>query len=559
MPTMRIRGVGQVGVNKDVPPYDLQPNAWSDSMNVRFRYNAVEKFGGCISTQPDKMIYGDPLAVVQRSNTGSLIYGTGNYLVRVEGSSHEVISKKIVNSTDFYQYTASPESTWYYTSLSNSIIMNTPLENPQGLRPFDTNFSDLPGWGKPDGLDYINNEGNPVTTREVDWKCGRVRSYRNYLIALSMTEDGVEMPQRVRWSNVSYVNDLPPDWQENDKNKDGGFNDLTDAIGKIVDGCPLRDSFVVYTDKETYLMDYVGGTFVFNFRKLFSDSGLLAPECVAEFEGKHFVLAQDDIFVHNGSSREPIASSRVKEFLIREISSVNSQATKVFPSPTSKEIWVCYVSPGSEPGSWATNKAAVWNWEYNTWYFYQLPNLYDVNMALPLDEDARKWEDFDKPEDYWDSATMENGRWTEYGKDFIKRVIYGASKDGCMYLLDTGENIEVYDKTTGITESKPIVAYLERTHLDMDEVAESTRLYKFITQVVPQFRGTGSVTVFMGGSENSTNPPTWEESQIYDIEGDLKVDCYSNNRYPAIKFVDFGTGKWFLSGYDLEFKVEGNR
>ena len=125
---------------------------------------------------------------------------------------------------------------------------------------------------------------------------------------MGMWENGVEFPQRVRWSDVAMVGSLPSNWYENDQTKDGGFNDLTDSLSHIIDGRPLRDSFVVYTNRDTFIMDYVGGTMVFNFRKIFSDSGMLAPNCCVEFEGQHFVISEDDIFVHNGSTRRSVAT-----------------------------------------------------------------------------------------------------------------------------------------------------------------------------------------------------------------------------------------------------------
>lgn len=568
MPIMRVRGAGKLGVIKDLPSFELPPEAWTDAQNVRFRYGSIEKMGGYepVLTDPSN---GAPLSIVQRSNMDSIIYGTSDSIMIVEGSSHRKVNARTFNEegeeTGFETYSASPESTWYYTTLSNSIVMNTPLNDPQGMRPFDSYFIKLPGWGEPQGPDVEKPDpdkpdGPPIITpsKKVDWKAGRIRAYRNYLVALDMVEGGISLPQRVRWSNVSYVNDLPPDWTENDETKDGGFNDLSDANGKVVDGCPLRDTFVVYTDQETYLMDYVGGILIFNFRKLFSDSGLLAPECVAEFEGKHFVIAQNDIFVHNGSSRQPVASGRLKEFLINEISSVNPYATKVTPIPSSKEIWVSYVAPGSPADSYACNKAAIWNWEYDTWSFYELPDLYDLNMALPQDPDAREWEDYGEVDrDEWDSAVQEEVRWSEYGKDFINRVLYGASSHKTLYLLDEGETLKSY--ASGVTVESPLVAVLERTHLDMDEVVESTRVYKLIKNIVPQFRGEGNISVFVGGSMNATSPPDWSDYSIFDIEEDVKVDCFSNNRYPSIKFIDYGLGTWYLTGYDINFVQEGNR
>ncbi|QDH46867.1 hypothetical protein LAh9_143 [Aeromonas phage LAh_9] len=568
MPTFRVRGIGKVGTIKDLPPFELPPEAWSTSNNVRFVGGRVEKMGGMLPVLTTNMPDETPLCVFQKSNTNSVIYGTPTSIYRIDGISHFKISRNLSTTPgqeDFYVYGASPEDRWYYTSLSNSIIMNYKGDNPQGLRPTDDYFVNLPGWGIP------SKEGVQKT-----WRCGRIRAFRNYLIALDMVEDGVELPQRVRWSNVSFVNELPPDWVEDDDKKDGGFNDLTDSIGKIVDGHPLRDSFVVYTDKDTYLMDYVGGVFIFNFRKLFSDSGLLAPNCVAEFEGQHFVVAQDDIFIHNGSSRKPVASGRLKEYLINEISGINSQATQVFSNTSRKEIWITYAGTGSigaDKTGWSCNKAAVWNWEYDTWSFYDLPQVYDINMAPPPETDTLSWDQLcgteaDPPndsiipigcEDVWDSDKWSEEQWQEYGKDFIRRVIYCASKDKCLYLLDTGTEFVDYDSVNKTNNPRPIVAELIRTHLDMDEAVESTRRYKMIRHIVPQFSGTGEVLVFYGGSENSTNPPTWDGYQVYNIEEDVKVDSWSNNRYPAIKFVDSSGGTWSFTGYDIDFIQEGLR
>ncbi|MGL5016120.1 MAG: hypothetical protein ACRC6V_17845 [Bacteroidales bacterium] len=562
MAIYKVRGVGSAGVIKDTPPFENPSNVWTDANNVRFLRNSIEKMGGYLPVLTEDMPEEIPLAVLQRGNTDSLIYGTETSLYRVDGMTHLNISKEVKVDPDDtsddppmkpFTYSAAPESTWYYTTLSNSIVMNNIIDVPQGLTPLDDKFKDLPGWGYPLGL-----EGKHVT-----WRCGRLRAFKNYLVALNMVEEGREFPQRVRWSNVSYVNDLPPDWIENDISKDGGFNDLSDSVGKIVDGVPLRDSFVIYTDQETYLMDYIGGTLIFNFKKLYSDSGLLAPECAVEFEGKHFVISQDDIFVHNGSSRQPVASGRVKDFLIDEISSVNPAATKVVALPHTKEIWICYVGPGATGENnigWSTNKAAVWNWEFDTWSFYDLPRSFDINLALPPDRDARNWSEYtEENRDEWEAMAREEEQWESFGKDFVRKVLWVASEDGCLYLLDEGAFIKTYNKETKETTSSPLVAFMERTHIDFDDAVESTKAYKMIRGIVPQFQGTGVITVFLGGSSNATSFPRWEENSRFDIDADVKVDFRNTERYPCIRFIDYSLGEWRFAGYDIDFLVSGNR
>ncbi|MGL5014179.1 MAG: hypothetical protein ACRC6V_07815 [Bacteroidales bacterium] len=624
MAIMRVRKIGSVGVVKDLPSFELPPEAWSHANNVRFVANRIEKIGGYLPVLSDGMPELPPLAITSRNNTQDQIYGTADSLYLIQGRQHLLVSKgdknpeykpktipydkydnskpeddrekiddpsnpgteinnpeynpKEIPNPDYdesipetipgFKYNASPDNTWYYTTLSNAIVMNNRLDNPQGLVPYKDAFEDIPGWGWPSKNKRPTGADKEKPPR--DWKAGRIRSFRNYLVALDMVEGGVDLPQRVRWSNVAYVNELPPDWIEDDESKDGGFNDMTDANGRIVDGVALRDSFVIYTDQETYLMEYVGGILIFQFKKLFSDSGVLAPECAVEFEQKHFVISKDDIFVHNGSSKQPVASGRVKQYLIDEISSVNPLATKVFAYTPRKEIWIQYVGPGQTKSDvvesktdsdiqWTCNKCAIWNWEWDTWSFCDIPASFDINMASPPDLETKEWEEFDDTDDWWDSDKYSAEQWSELGKDFIKRIPYIASPDKTLYTLDTGESHVKWDHATKSEKSRPVVAELLRTHLDMDEVVESTRSHKFIRTITPQFRGNGNIHCYIGGSYNATQEPSWDNYQIFDIEEDVKIDAYSNNRYPAIRFADLGSGTWSFQGYDLDFIQEGNR
>lgn len=582
MAIYRMRGLGSKGVVKDLPPFELPPDVWSNANNVRFFGGRVKKFGGNVRVLDDRMPEDTiPLSIVQRSNKEELIYGTKDSIYRIYGGIHEKISAKDADG-NFVVYEASPDNTWYYTTLSNSMVMCNELTDPQGLRPADENFETLPGWGRPRKPTSYDSDGNPVYNYQPQkWKTPRVRAYKNYLIALGMIEGITEYPQRIRWSDVSYVNDLPTNWYEDDPNKDGGFNDLTNSIGKIIDGCPLRDSFIIYTDRDTFIMDYVGGDYIFNWRKLFSDSGILAPECVAEFEGQHFVISETDMFVHNGSNRKSVVTGRLKEFLFDEISSVNPKATKVFALEPSKEIWVCYPGPGtnvqpisvgSKKVSWACSKAAVWNWEYDTWTFYELPHTYDINLGLPQTLDVRTWDGYCGTEatvdhdsiippgcqDLWDSEYHADDVWEEFGKSFKKQLIYAASAYHGFYVLDEGESFHYFDEQ-GREFYRPMVAFVERTSLDFDDQEGETYRHKFLKQIYPQFTGKGRVRIYTGGANDPESSPTWDSGSVFIIGEDHKVDCFTNYRYVSIKIVDTDEGNWSFTGMDVGYFMEGTR
>lgn len=500
-------------------------------------------------------VLNDNTAVACGSNAASQLDGIGTFgnIHLLEAGYNNTLGLKY--SYNYTPYLVNAKNTWHYDYLSNCVIFNSLNHNPQGLLPNEINFVELPGWGK----------SNKDSSTVYDWKTPVIRSFKNYLLALSTIEDGIDYPQRVRWSDVSYVNALPTNWHQDDPNTDGGFNDLSSSTGKIVDGCTLSDKFILYTDKETYIMSYIGGDFIFEFTKLFSDSGLLAPECVCEFEGKHFVISENDIFIHNGSSKEPVASGRVKDFLLTEISSSNSQATKVFAYPKRKEIWIQYISSGiadsedvDDPFGFACNRAAIWNYEYNTWYFTELSNSFDLNIVYQPNPDIRAWEDYGTIGiDEWDAIFRENEAWNAYKQSFNNQIIVSGSKDYAIYGLDVGSTFTY--KQSGAVLSRPVVTTLEKSNIDFDDVVEDIGRHKFITSMYPQISGTGNLTFYIGGSNNPNSDPVWDMNTTYTINEDIKVDCFSNYRYPALKIVDSTEGRWTFSSLDIQFVIEGTR
>ncbi|WXH65943.1 virion structural protein [Salmonella phage SeKF_80] len=579
MTIMRLRSVGNTGVTTDIPAYDLKPSDWSWANNVRFQANRVQKIGGAKASLTRAMPKQHPLGVVQRPLTEALLYGTYNPVTKkgelweASGNTHTKVSKKV--SGAFVDYNATPQYGWDYTTLSNTIIFNTRLSDPQGIKPGQANFSDLPNWGYPNGK-VVDGEYVPDGPYR-GWKANRIRAFKNYLLCMGIWEDGIEYPQRVRWSSSAMVGELPANWFQNLDTLDGGFNDLTDSLSHIIDGRPLRDSFVVYTNRDTFIMDYVGGTMVFNFRKIFSDSGMLAPNCCVEFEGKHFVISEDDIFVHNGSTRQSVATGRVKDYLMGQISQNNYDATRVYAYPAKKEIWIAYVSNGNTgesvgPNSekvYACDKAAVWSWQYDTWSFTDLPYVYDIGIGISPETDTRFWNDEffvptpEHPKEYgdypWEEPEITDDTWEREAQAFTRHVMFGASSHMCFYQLDAGYTWDRWNSTTETTNPVPVVCELQRAALDFDEQEPDISYHKWWRAVYPQMGGEGTVRFYIGGSNSPNGEPTWDSWQDFDIENDSKVDCFSNYRYPAIRLLDASEGTWSMVGYDVEYFREGNR
>lgn len=575
MPIMKMRNLGSVGVVTDLPPYELPPYAWSDALNVRFQGTKISSIGGNLpfikKGMPDNTV---PISITsfgfdERGIGTSWVYGTKDSIYKADTVVHKKINKRLDGSQDT---TIAPvdyvlgDNTWYYTTISNALVMTTRKEAPQGITPSMEFFNDLPNWGKT-FITYDKTTGNVISATDNFWRTEKIRTYKNFLIALNMTEGAdasntVNYSQRVRWSNITDINQLPNNWDEADTTGSAGYNDLTNAKGIIVDGIPLRDMFIIYTSNDVFNMQYIGGNSIFRFTKMFNNSGLIAPECAVEYEGNHFVVSPDDIYVHNGSTKKSVVTGRVKDRLIKGITSVNANATKVFANSPNKEIWITYVSEGSPEGSSYCNKAAIWNWEYNTWTFHDLPAITDINIVNIPSKRSKGWDEYDKPGlDEWNSSEHEDEPWFEKKGNFLNQSLLASSNHGRFYLLDQGDYFyhKENDVPSGEESLIPLPKMLERTLIDFDELGVDPWQNKRIRRVYPQFRGKNKIDISIDGNHDPYLLPSYSQNQTFDMTKDIKTDFRINDKYISIKFEDHDAGSWDFAGYDIDFILGGRR
>lgn len=575
MPIMKMRNLGSLGVVTDLPSYELPPHAWSDALNVRFQGTKISSIGGNIPV----ITKGMPRDTVPLSITGygfdekgigtSWIYGTKDSLYKADLATHKNISRRLDRTQDGNVHPSIynvGNNSWYYTTISNALVMTTRNEIPQGITPTLEFFNDLPNWGKT-FIEY--DEDTREISKSVNnyWRTDKIRTYKNFLIALNMVEgstvaDAVNYSQRVRWSNITDINDLPTNWDEADTSGSAGYNDLTNAKGVIVDGVALRDMFIIYTSNDVFNMQYIGGNNIFRFTKMFNNSGLIAPECAVEYEGNHFVVSPDDIYVHNGSTKKSVVTGRVKERLIKEITSVNGSATKVFANAPKKEIWITYVAEGSPESTVYCNSAAIWNWEYNTWTFHELPAVTDVNIVNIPSENVRSWSDFTNTStDTWDSAARSSEPWSEAKGNFLNQSLLASSNHGRFYLLDQGDFFHHKENDSAVGEETilPLQKRLERNLIDFDELGIDPWQNKRIRRVYPQFKGRNSIEISIDGNHDPYLLPSYSQSQTFDMKKDIKTDYRINDKYISIKFEDHDAGSWDFAGYDIDFILGGRR
>jgi len=185
-----------------------------------------------------------------------------------------------------------------------------------------------------------------------------------FAISLGCTDQaGNYDPLLVRWSSQENYND----WTASATNT-AGSNPLGTG-SRIVGGMHSRQAVMIWTDTATHTMQYVGGPFVFRFRHVGDNTGLIAPHAAAEFNGVPFWMGEDNFFVWQGGAVQTLDCS-VRRYVYDNINL--TQQSKIFAGINAEfnEITWLYPSAGSlECDSYVSYNPLENYWVYGTGTF----------------------------------------------------------------------------------------------------------------------------------------------------------------------------------------------
>jgi hypothetical protein len=160
---------------------------------------------------------------------------------------------------------------------------------------------------------------------------------------------------------------------------------------KIVKGMPLRGgpgnspSGLFWSADSLIRGTYVGGTAVFQFDTISTQSSILAANSVIEYDGIFYWIGTDRFLMFNGVVRE-IENNLNLNFFFDNLNYAQRQKVFAYKVPRFGEIWWCFPFGDSiEP-----NHAVIYNVRENTWYDTELPNggrgagLFPAVFSKPL-------------------------------------------------------------------------------------------------------------------------------------------------------------------------------
>lgn len=330
MPFIPLRGYGAAGVIQDTPSETLPQGTWSDALNVRFN-------GGHIS----KMKESAPVVADEAGRPDTTGLGTDCRFTITWSDGFSTYLAAVFRKDDGFDYvyrwdqrTDTPDATnpakweliggpygggpWQGFEWGNTFIINNGAQAPLIFNRDSQALEPLPEWGLVSTADDIANGDAP--SNDTKATCRWIGPLRNYLVAISITEEGDRQTNKVWWSNPAAAADIDfaPSWDYESPSTLSGQSEVGVGFGNLITAAQLNDNLIIYSDGDCTAMSVVGGRFVMQFRRLFN-KGAAGLHCVAEFENKHFVIARDQIYIHDGSTPELIAQDRVEREFYKRI------------------------------------------------------------------------------------------------------------------------------------------------------------------------------------------------------------------------------------------------
>ena len=507
------------GLNVDLPPSEVSPDEYTAGRNVHFREGFAQRSLGEVQVYPGMLTNLRNIINLQ-DNTGNnfWVYTGEDKISVVVGAVHSDI-------TPLVGLTSRDDPNTYTTSLLNNVLVwNNGDDPPFFWDSVPANpMQELPGWIAGDRAEAM-------------------RAFKNHLFAFDMTESVAgRLPNKLKWSDAAEPGTVPAGWTPTAAG-DAGDVELADTPGPIIDALPLRGSFIIYKQHSTYICDFVGGQFVFSFRSLLHTSGVLSRNCLAEYNGRHYVLTDDDIIVHDGNTIQSLLDNRARRAIFGAIDADNFQSSFVINYEKKKELWFCVPSAGNS----FADRAIIYNLQEDAWSTRDLVEV--AHGAIGIVSDVAV-------SDAWDANTIpwqdQFRRWDQQLTNEAEQSIVLASTDETIPTNSRLLEADVPSDFDGV----PIDGLLQKIEMHFDE-PDRVKLVKRCYPKVESNAGT-TLQVRLGGSDVPGGAITW--SQPFDfIKGSQeRVDAFAQGKYISFELSSSGQGPWQLIGFDLEVEIRG--
>lgn len=203
-----------------------------------------------------------------------------------------------------------------------------------------------------------DGESDYVSIVTEDYQYRNATVFQERLVYSHGLEDGSDVPQRVRWTDIGTYDDF-------DSGR-ASFVDLVDTPGKILAMKRLGDELAIYKEDSIVLAQYSGGVSVYNFSTRIGNLGLYLPRGIVSLEEVHYFISPDNVYRFiGGREPEPIGNP-VKSELLGLLRS--EYADRVCTGVDGQRIWFAVPIENTYP-----DNVFVYDQSLEEWYSYSFP------------------------------------------------------------------------------------------------------------------------------------------------------------------------------------------
>ena len=265
----------------------------------------------------------------------------------------------------------------------------------------------------------------------------------------------------------------------------GDFTDLTGSGSgiarvwgtKIIKGMPLRagsgsaPAGLFWAYDAIIRATFTGGSSVFQFDVIATETSIISPDSVVDYDGVFYWIGVDRFLMFNGVVRE-VSNLMNLNYFFDGLNAKQRQKVFGFKVPRFGEIWWCYPRGSADE----CTHAIIYNVREQSWYDTELPNAGRT------------------------SAT--------YSNLFVAPITAGldpVNNDYHVWIHEKGVN-QIYENTV-----LPIQSYFETG--DLSSLPKGTNQYVEITAIEPDFVQSGEMNVQITGRANARAPEVY--SSLY--------------------------------------------
>ena len=235
-----------------------------------------------------------------------------------------------------------------------------------------------------------------VTSKEpVFVRAGVIRAFGDFLVAGNLVEyfnrnvldndgnllrveqvDVRNLAGIVRTSDVASPGEVPTNWNPFAAGVSTADEFVLTATGVVQDMGELQGNLYIYSNRSISVMRQTGNPQVpLAVTPITENYGAQTTEAVLEFDGKHFVIGSQDIYLFGGhpGSIQSVSDQRVRRFFFDNLNPLHNQRMFTLRYAQRDEIWICYPTTSSLRGE--CDQALIWNYRQNNWTIRELTSV----------------------------------------------------------------------------------------------------------------------------------------------------------------------------------------